>query len=148
MGLSANAYAVIGVQIPTSSLFTPKPYKIGTHNHPQSMKFDPQTGKALWDSYQECILNNGEELYGEVAKVRRGAGSISIQAVNEGVDTEFHYLGRVTSVRDLCAHGGGSFMPCVAADLDAIKNALRNLLTPHDLWDESKFGIWAVGYSA
>lgn len=144
MSLSANAYAVIGIQIPTNELFVSKKYRIGNHSFPESQNFDATTGKKLWDARRVCVLNNGEELWGEVAKV----GNISIKGVNEGMDTEHYYLGTVVEVSDLCAHGGGALMPVSLDKVPDIKQALVSLLTPHGLWDESKFGVWAVGYSS
>jgi hypothetical protein len=137
MGADYKAYAVLGVKLERREIFKPKRIKAFEHNHPEDWKVDPKTGRELWTSYDVCILNDSEELYGKL--------SVGIEVCSD-TDNQNYYLGKVVSQDDY--RDKDNFISIVPPSAWGVElfNSLRNILKPHNLWFPERFGVYAVQY--
>lgn len=69
-------------------------------------------------------------------------------------DRDFYHIHRMFIVAvgadtgDLCySDSGGPVMCPLPENISETKEMLKDILEPKGLWDESKFGLWAIGTS-
>ena len=117
-------------------LTTEKVVKAFPHNHPESMKFDPETGKKLWEikdvpvkGYDEddCVFHG----YQIVHTTDRRETIIAYLAIGDHTNS----------------NGGADYqMEKLSGkeDISKIKEEMKELLEPLGAWDEKKFGLYAV----
>jgi len=119
--------AILGVKISGKKITREVPYKIGNHDFPESIKFHPETGKRLWDSYVSTIWEDKEGDYDPPKKY-------NLETV---VDAEDGYGSE--DIRKCNVFIGRS--PFLVNDkvIAQIKSNLKDLLG--DLYDESEFGM-------
>jgi len=77
MGTVIRSYLVLGVAVDPRAF--DRDVKAFEHDHPETMRFDPQTGRELWTT--ECGLID--------------APDSSLEAISTGNDDDTHYLGIV-----------------------------------------------------
>lgn len=135
MGCDYKAYAVLGVKLSKHELFKDKAIRAFEHNYPDDWKVDPKTGRQLWTTYKVCILNDSEDLYGEIAS--------GIRAASEGTDDNNYYLGLVAQASEYSRDNEQFIRDW---NTDDLKNKLKALLDPHHLWFPERFGLYAVSY--
>jgi hypothetical protein len=135
MGYSAYGYTVLGVKLSEGDVMVDTPYKIGKHNHPPEMKFDPTTGKKLWDTYKGNIFDGAE---GEPRRENLPEG---IGFTADAFEGDYNvYLGLV-----LQDGGPIKITPELLSDLQA---KLKGLLEPRGLWDSQAFGLYSFTYES
>ena len=134
MSVSYTAKAIIGIPVDSGIFYLPpKTVKAFEHDYPPTMKFDPQSGRKLWEEEEECRPEYDErhETFGGFPLVRAGDHDGTWLAVLLCEDADY---GRKNKFRPL------------PADLEEQKAALRALLDPLGAWDEEKFGLHAIQY--
>ena len=135
MGADYSSYSIIGLKVDPDKLYTEAIRKTYNHNHPENMKFDPETGKKLWETRQEPIsqFNESEEEfsgYPVVFGTDRGEAFICIYCASGTYSNG----------------GSNSSFTKIDEDFNLIKEKkeMKNLLEPLGLWNEKDFGLWTV----
>lgn len=122
-----------GIHLSRTQLYKIKTVKAFNHDYPQSVLYDPSTGKKLWKEQERPI-----PAYDEYCGILAG---IEVIAAGYGEDDLFAGLvvGHETS------SNGGSVWGYLELDgLDTFKQKLKEALEPLGLWDSTKFGLYAV----
>lgn len=128
MGADYRAYAVLGVQVDPERL-----EKLAScdHDKPPKAKFCPECGKPSGTYDREEGSN----------------GKVCGYDVIWSTDEREAFIGIVHTGQRTYSNGGAdSDKAQVPADLKVAKEAMRDALGPLGLWDEKKFGLWAVLY--
>lgn len=145
MGADYRAYAVIGCEIMLENI--PKITEIikaFNHNHPKNVKFDPETGKKLWkeDSYQEFAFEpDDDRTYDERTKMI-DIGEFKIYRGTDGSPTVIGF----GCGEDTYSNGGEVHEVIDLPDVNELKNKLKAILEPVNMWDEDCFGLHAILY--
>lgn len=148
MGTTWKAKAVIGLRVDASQLYYKKKTKAFKHNHPASMKFDPQTGKPLWE--MATFLIDGIDVRTEdFQDILSLGGHTIVFGPNVGSDykpTEAYIsiLETPDYEYDAYAPQAPASLPNFPDTLEARKDDLKTKAEKLGLWDESKFGLWAI----
>jgi hypothetical protein len=138
MGTSWSSKAIIGVEVPRSALFVKRTVKAFEHNHPESMKFDPQTGKPLWS---EAEGPKFDEFDGDKILSR---WNVHVQSFC-GEPTDFFYIA-LTDART-GSNRLSEFKSHQILNLGTLSmkfNDFKTDLETLHLWNESKFGLWSL----
>lgn len=132
MGASYSAMMVVGVPFDRKFLWQPpKKVRAFDHNYPESMNFDPDSGRALWEEEEESIPG-----YDDAAETLGGCHIVT------GGDYGGCWIGAITLSQGEYDKPG--FCRLTAADLEQAREKLRTVLEPLRAWDESKFGIYTI----
>jgi hypothetical protein len=136
-----SAYAVIGCKINLDDIPSIiKTVKAFEHNFPLSTKFDSQTGKPLWreDSYPKyTFYSDGREDERSQPIDKKGLKTY------QGTDGEPLILGFGVG-EDTYSNGGDDYGFRNLPDVNEIKEKLKAVLEPLDMWSEINFGLYAV----
>jgi hypothetical protein len=139
MSSSWYSSAVIGCGIDESKIPTiTKNIKAFEHNMPEDSldKFDSKTGKPLWVIKKFPEYSFREEVEDKNTKI------IDLKGLQIYTDTDYKHVvlgfGCTASdwditcnFRDLC-------------DINEIKEKLKSILEPINMWDGSKFGLYSI----
>jgi len=149
MSVDFRATALIGVELDKEN--TCKMIKERGCEHEESKsKFCAQCGETMWDE-REVIIDelcckeyDEDECYSE---------ETILEDYQLAFTTDQHrvFLGKqVTVYADTQSDEAKMIaLPVIeemSQDIAYIKQALLEFLTPLNLWDESKFGIWTIAY--
>lgn len=146
MSVDFRAVAVIGSKIDLSKIPTKDTWiKVGKHNRPKTMKFDPDTGNQLWNviSCPKFQFHRENDSLGE-PKISfiDFSGKIRIELFDSGEENKQTILGFGIS--------SGTWeqpvlkCPYPLPAIEQVKNKLKEKLEPLGLWDEKEFGLWAI----
>jgi hypothetical protein len=154
----ADYYAtvVVGVRINDTKLYEKRTVKAFPHNHPESWKVDPVTGRELWQTKDVFKLDGNPIFVREYDwrdPKRRPKEARAALVHSERDETSRSRRSDWTFVGRLVAHIHVGYREEGIAGIGGLahtaigdeKKFLENLLTPLGLWDESEFGIWLVG---
>ena len=145
MGADYRAYAVIGCEIDLDVIpRITKIVKAFNHNHPENVKFDPDTGNKLWkeDSYQEFAFGpDDDRTYDERTKMI----NIGDFSIFRGTDGKPIVLG-IGCGDSTYSNGGDDHEVIDLPDINGLKNKLKAILEPVEMWDEDCFGLHAILY--
>ena len=156
MSVDYYAYAVIGVQLPGFPR-AKKMVRIPAFSHDfeddGQMEFDPKTGRKLWsdekveieaDYTAVIITENDDRYWGELAEGQKHIRLPKDLSMVHSTDNENVYIGFVVKSssceREDQTHG------CRLPDIENLKETLKNLLEPYELWREDLFGLHSVLY--
>jgi hypothetical protein len=135
MGADFYAHAVIGVRVDPKKLSVGRKTKAFLHGYPESMNFDPDSGKALW-----CV----DEVPAEGVQERRGDTYVAGYRVLFGTDRKTAYIALMRAETGYQKHQARVSLPNL--DLNAAAKEMREKLEPLGFWDAEAFGLWAVLY--
>lgn len=135
MGVDYEAYAIIGIPVRVSHFKEFKVVKAFEHNYPETMKYCPNTGKALWVTHEHYTDAIDED----------GVGDCKLNGIpllrTDYYDEEDNFFVVALQVSTDCGDEMAEFDP---KEIKAKKKEIKEVLEPLGLWDESKFGLWAV----
>jgi len=147
MSTSFYAQAIVGVEIDVDKLIKIElSRKCRCKNKvDKTMKFCSGCGGKLWER-DEINLNDFDyekEFY-------CGMKIIRVYGYSRFDDEEFYHIKRiflagVGAETDDCCYGAEPAMCSLFENPSEIKDMLKETLEPKGLWDESKFGVWAIG---
>lgn len=139
MGTTFYSCAIIGVRLSFHALHEYKKVKAFDHNHPESWKVCPESGRQLWvDTWELKPFATGEQGWDvriKGFKVVEG----EYEDYREGRHWQYVALCSVQSTSD--------DRDAKRAPLDMTSERLANfreVLTEVGVWDEKAFGLWAV----
>jgi len=144
MGADYSSYAVVGVEIDQSKLFTTEKVRgckcdMGDVN-PETTKFCPLCGKEVWKEEETPIPAYNEDA--DSGPFYRCLGPYMLVFTT---DYRRCFAGVI-----LCGPADGdrgdedALMAELPYDLKSIRDEMRRQLEPLGLWQEDKFGLWAV----
>jgi len=159
MSTSYRAMALVGVKLPLESdlprLQKSVRKKAFPHNFPddENHKFDPKTGNPLWlnefeltDSDEPSVVYQVDD-YCDVdlvagQKVLKGDEDLGLIESEDDFSDSVFYYGVIlkTGSSDNCEYAAFMALP----NIDALKEKIRKILEPLNLWDESKFGLYSI----
>ncbi len=152
--MSFYANAIIGIEIDPEKILPDRLVRTcgcSKKKVTQDMKFCPTCGGKAWRKEENPIegYDEGEsDTDGEAMLF--GIELMHIRGYDE-IDRD-HYkviqtfaIGVKVAHGDLCYDNNFPEMISLPENLSEIKNRLKEALEPHGFWDESKFGLWAVG---
>lgn len=142
MGVYYHAQSIIGVEIDHRCLITEITVRAFKHNHPQTMKYDPKTGKPLWRVETNTIKEFNEDK--KTLHTPHGDFKVVIDGYDEHMDrvfVGFVFAGNTDS------NGGPTvdFAP-LPVNIEELKDNLRKGLQAvlGDVWHPNKFGVYAI----
>lgn len=117
----------------------------GCEHEISDSKFCTQCGEVMWDEREVVIdelrmqLDDEDECYSD---------EFIFKDYELGFSTNEYrvFLGKKISVTDRGWDDKEEASMMNIPDIDCIKTDIMNFLTPLNLWDESKFGIWTIAY--
>lgn len=145
MSTSFYAKALIGIEVDVDRLIKIDLIRGCSCKEPpeKSMKFCSNCGRKAWIKSESSI--NGFDLNKSLFS---GFNVVTIY----GLDTEdkhFYCIERLFIVGAGAETGnicyGGPTMCSLPENISDIKEELKKILEPIGFWDESKFGLWAIG---
>lgn len=151
--MSEAARALIGCCLTRDQIFKKERVKAFAHDLPETMKFDPDTGKPLWANVSRCILMPRDADYVDgcdlsCVEPREELGGLYLFHDRSGWGSaETRYLLGVYGVED-DEYRRQNFVPIVGDKIEVARVKVHDILKPHGLWDPSKFGLWVVRYTA
>ena len=139
MGVDYSSYAVIGIEIDETKIvketFKRKAFK---HNFPENIKFDPQTGKKLWEESElPAVYFEDGKMYA------KDEDAVNLHQYGFSIFTNTDDQRKVIGF-GLCADDDADVRFDNAIDMGLIEARLGELLEPFGLWDQSKFGLYAI----
>ncbi len=154
MSTSFYANAIIGVEIDVEKIISDRLVRTcgcSRKKVTQDMKFCPNCGDEAWEKEEDPIegYDEGDSDTDEEATLF-GIEVMNIRGYDE-LDINRYRILQSFAIGAKVTHGdlnyGNNFpeMVSLPENLSDIKNRLKEALEPHGLWDESKFGLWAVG---
>ena len=138
-----SAYAVIGCEIDLDKIpKITKTIKAFNHNHPENIKFDPETGKKLWkeDTYQEFAFEPDR-----TDDIRTNVIDIGEFKIFRGTDARPIVMGFGCG-KNTYSNGGDDYEVIDLPDVNELKNKLKAILEPLKMWDEECFKLHAILY--
>jgi hypothetical protein len=154
MSTSFYANAIIGIEIDI--------YKVSPNrkvrkckcikNVSEDMKFCPSCGYKAWENAENPI--DGLEHYQDVDDGMEYATLFGIPIVcvqgYDPTDPDHYRTLQMFAVAAKVSHGDVCYdktpeMVSLPDNLAEMKETLKKALEPNGLWDESKFGLWAIG---
>jgi len=133
MSVNYYAYAVIGCGVPMDDLYKERQIPHVGHHVPSGAKFCPTCGKPAEITIREPIFNEDSDTLGGFT-------------VWWGTDRKYAVIGDGASTG---SSNGGEEVIYSNVDWDRIgdlKAQLKEMLSAFGLWDESKFGLYAILY--
>jgi hypothetical protein len=153
--MGAKARAVVGVCLTRDQIFRKETVKAFEHNHSPDMKFDPQTGKKLWEEAGRCILLPHDPEYMDfdfstVEPREELDGLFLFHDRSSWGKRETRYLLGGLGLEDDGPDGyrKNNFAKLDPKEIDVIREKVKKLLEPHRLWKPDKFGFWVVHYAS
>ena len=149
MSTSFYANAVIGIEIDVEKILPDRLVRNCQcrKNITIDMKYCPGCGKLAWHKEENPI--DGLKDYETDKATLFGIPIIFIKGYDP-VDRDRYKTMRSYAIATASSHGDVSYdcspnMVTIDKDIPQMKEELKNKLDPHELWDESKFGLWAIG---
>ncbi len=138
MGADYTAIAVIGVDIDMSKIPVIRTKeKVGDHNYPETMNYDPVTGKQLWTIQEERQFSFFSDEDNCVVFPK------DVKLFNS-TDNEDYILG--FGIDDTYSNGGNAIDSARLPDIVKLKEQLKALLEPFGMWDEERFKLYSILY--
>lgn len=135
MSVNFYSYSVIGVEIDEDDLYQPaKMVKAFEHNHGRDVKFCPQTGKECWKEVREPISEWDE--YQTLGEYK----------VHHSTDQRRYVVGIVASETGSSDGGDDVAFNKLPHNIEGEKERLKSFLKPLGLWNDRKFGLYAILY--
>jgi hypothetical protein len=143
MSVTIIAYTVLGILIDKSDIdIKEEIVKAFNHNKPEDQKFDQDSGKRLWKVEQtpdieiddQTIIDNLNNK--EIDLEKLGLGLV------HDYEAERYYIGMVLELNLHYDSDKPSFSKDVPTE--KIKEKLKKLFEPYDLWYEEQFGLHAI----
>ena len=153
--MSTAARSLIGCCLTQAELFKKQTVKAFEHDHPRSVKFDPETGRKLWSQEDVCILTPEIADLSCVEK-REEIGGLYLfhDRSGWGEGSERYLLGDMAlQAHDL--EGGNDEAgfyaiedpKTFASEVESVRERVKALLVPHKLWKPDRFGLWTLCYT-
>ncbi len=141
MGADYSAYAVIGVRLNPDDFITESEKTVAGCGHKHDSKFCPDCGAPKSRKTTKTVDLLEEEVWCDDDKWN-GLDLVF------GTDHKEVYLGVVCQGSYSNAGPIDSFMGLKAdgSEVSAIREKLKNVLEPLDLWYHGDFGLWSVLY--
>jgi len=148
MGVDFRATALIGVELDKSKMM--KTYRErGCEHEISSAKYCGICGEHTWIEYEDYL-----EVFSEEPETSDGDALKSnevFSGYNLASTTDDHrvFLGVEVSAWDGIVTNEAKMEPIEHYTDNLvlqIRNDLKTFLEPYDLWDESKFGLWAIAH--
>jgi len=128
MSVSYYSYAVLGCEVPVAKLYRTVVKRHEEHAVPLGAKYCPTCGKLAVIEYSISIFDEETEQIGQFPIIwSTGRKRAFIGLTASGSDYRESKCIKVKSLSEL-------------------KEQLQNSLRPLDLWNENKFGLYAVQY--
>jgi hypothetical protein len=157
MGADYIAKAIIGVPLPDEDDLprakTTTRKKAFDHKYEDDGEtdFHPKDGRKLWLDEKEEVETDYPAIvfdvgYGDT-DLEEGQKFIKIPKeieVASGTDGDGSFIGAVLETGS--SNGGDDVAFRTLADIGVVKIKIKNILEPLGLWDEKKFGLYAVLY--
>jgi len=146
MSTSYYAKAIIGIEIDPSKLVEIRMVRnCSCAEAPgKTMKYCPNCSRKAWSEKEWPA----DEDFDYDNNLYCGLKVICLKSCTRDMDFYHIYrmfvVGAGAETDDLC-YTGKPVMCSLPEDISEIKETLKNILEPKDLWDESKFGLWAIG---
>jgi hypothetical protein len=146
MSTDYRAIAVIGINIDLSKIPTEDTWvKVGKHNRPKTMKFDPDTGVRLWNviSCPKFQFHRHDYSLGELEiPFIDFPDEMHIELFDSGGQKTQTILGFgiISGTWEQPVLKCPYHLPAI----ENIKQELKNKLECVGLWDEKEFGLWAI----
>ena len=147
------ANAIIGIEIDVEKIIPDRIVRACgcSRKVTKDMKYCPTCSREAWRKEEDPIegYDEGESDTDTIATLF-GIEVMNIRGVDK-IDTDRYRILQTFAIGMRVSHGDinyGSNTPEMAAlpeNISDIKKRLKDALEPHGLWDESKFGLWAVG---
>jgi len=129
MGADYYAYAVIGCEVPVNKLYKEYQKPHADHAVPDGAKFCPTCGKPASITARYPIFNEDND-------------SIDNFHIYWGTDNKYAVIGTGVTM----SSRGLGFMHFDEIPAINLRLQLRDTLFPFGLWDEEKYGLYAVLY--
>lgn len=154
MSSSFYANAVIGIEIDIEKVLPDRLVRTCQCQRKvtKDMKFCPSCSKKAWEKEEDPI--EGLENYNdEVTRYENVTlFGIPIMCIRGycPIDRERYKTLQMFAVAVKISHGDVNYdstpeMTSLPKNISEMTEKLRNALGPYDLWDENKFGLWAIG---
>lgn len=154
MSTSFYANAVIGVEIDINDVSPNRKVRRCKCRKEvlKDMKFCSSCGYKAWENAEtpiEGLKNYGDDYDGEEDPTLFGLPIVCVRGYDP-VDPDHYRTLQMFAVAAKVSHGDVLYdttpeMIILPDNLSEMKETLRKALVPHGLWDESKFGLWAIG---
>jgi hypothetical protein len=136
MGFDYDARAVIGAAVPAARLFETARARCCQHPEPAG-KFCPECGKPAWkDERRPVAAYQVDDETGEWSLA-------GLPVVRSGLDDASVYVGAATELATSWNGDVSKVLP-LSESVEAIRARVRGALEPLGLWDEGRFGLWAL----
>lgn len=133
MGVDYYSYLIIGLEIDHKKLFRNQKVKTFDHNYSEDYKFDPKTGKKLWEIDERPVKGyNGED-------------KLYTYKVVHSTDKKSWFVADKIIVCN-CNYDYSRKLPFKPDEYEKIKEKMKFELEAFGIWDEKKFGIYNVIY--
>lgn len=137
MGVDFTAYAAIGVLIRRGDALVATKTRVCHHGDAPGASYCPVCGKPMWTTEQR--LRPRLAALSDSYRPPQGAMVLLPTAQERSDFVVTARLARADARDDGCAR-------VEVGDVALERERLRGFLEPLGLWDESKFGMWAVAY--
>ena len=154
MSTSFYANAVIGIEIDINKVSPNRKVRRCKcrKNISEDMKYCPSCGYKAWITAEDPIegLENYHSEENDVEKATLfGIPILCIQGYDP-TDNDHYRTLQIFAIAARVSHGDICYdqtpeMISLPENLSEMKDKLKIALEPHGLWNESKFGLWAVG---
>lgn len=148
MSTSYYAKAIIGIEIDPSKLVEIRIERncSCSESPGKTMNFCPNCSRKAWRKKEWPADKNFD--YDN----NKYCGLKVIRLDSDSRDDDFYHIRRMFIVAagaetgDLCYSDSGEPVMCpLPENISETKEMLKDILKPKGLWDESKFGLWAIG---
>ena len=146
-----KAITVIGVRLKKADLVRTIREKAFEHEHPETVNFDPSTGQKCWnDSHTNILTGNpivftasGMPIFGcDVWKAQSGT---EFDIATESYESPYIYIGGAIVSKSSNEADWSMERPMpLSLNVAAFRGNIRGYVEPHQLWDQSQFGMWAI----
>ncbi len=153
MSTSFNAQAFIGIALDVDEIMEIKLVRnCSCEREPEkTMEYCSSCGEKAWCKQQvsKTDVNWVEDFYDE-NELYSGFKVIKMETCDES-DWDFYYINKViiaaigVSTDDICYLGEPVAFQPFDDNIKVVKEDMKKILEPQGLWDESKFGLYAVG---
>jgi len=136
--------AVVGCKLDSSKLFIKKKVRTCDHDFPEDVSRHPETGMKLWTEIEAPISQYRADAWPR--ELREGEDNILCRMVEAEDGTLIAMTPDEIHVQVVLSSLFKAKMAAFPKDFDlkSAKRSLQEILEPFGLWDESKFGVWAV----
>ncbi len=135
MGVDWTAHAVIGCRLERGAVYHKVRYRGCEHYEEPGAVFCPVCGKKMWEERLEMRPEF------DAVDERKAPGLLLVRATDE----KHFVLAAVSAMSNGSRQANDpGFASLDATSVEQMRHACREFLRPLGLWDESRFGLWAV----